>query len=296
VARAWVVLGRHLEVGEGVRTDRVSAREAYKEALKGEPGVAAVAAFQLAVLLEAYPELVEEYGDGRRSFGTSPEHYYRKGAELALEAAETRFKFWAPNQRGPELAAALKPVIVRRRQEATFGDPEAMYEVSRLLEDGFGVPRHRADAAMWLHRAAKAGHLAAACRLRGEGWHDVIRLAVAPAGPPDHSPALAEMAGPGNAPALGGVPASPFQAMRAGLPRTLPVRWAGAVAEPQEGDPDRAEAGDLEAQLRLGAAQDDLFWLTLAAASGHPSAFPLRDALPASAEAEDRAAAWWERH
>jgi TPR repeat protein len=158
------------------------------------------------------------------------------------------------------------------------------------------VPRHQADARRWLHRAAAAGHLAAACRVRGEGWQAVARLAVGPGGPGDYAPALAEVDGPGDAPVLGGVPASPFQAVR---PRTLPSRWAGAVAAPEEGDLARAEAGDLEAQLRVGAAAEDpvegAFWLTLAAAGGHPSAFPPRDALPAAPDAEDRAAAWWER-
>jgi len=304
VARAWVVLGRHLQAGDGIRLDRVSAREAFKAALKGDAAIAAVAAFQLAVLLEAHPELKEEYGDGRRRFGTSAEHYFKEGAKLAVEAADARFRFWTPNQRTPELAAAIAPVIAKRRQEAEFGDPEATYELSQLLLEGFGVPRHQADAARWLHRAAASGHLAAACRLRGEGWEAVARLAVGPAGPGDNAPALAMVDGPGDAPALGGVPASPFQAVRAGRPAGLRARWAAVVPAPEPGDEEKAEAGDLDAQLRVGAGllqaeeadhEGAAYWVTLAAAGGHPSAFPLRDALPLQPAAEERAAAWWAR-
>jgi TPR repeat protein len=302
VARAWLLLGRHLEHGDGMRTDRVSAREAYKTALKGDPAVAASAAFQLAVLLEAHPELCEEYGQAGRMFGTTPAHYFREGAELAVAAADARFRFWAPNQRSAELAAVIAPLIARRRQDAAFGDPDAMYELSQLMLEGFGVPRHLADAAAWLHRAAAAGHLGAACRLRGADWQAIARLAVGTGRPRDNAPSLggAPTAGPGDAPELGGGPASPFQLLRISLPSPLPVRWPAAAAPLLADDLARAEAGDVEAQLRLGAAAEEpdtaSFWLLLAAAGGHPSAFRLRDALPQAPGAEERAALWWERH
>jgi TPR repeat protein len=313
VARAWLVLGRQLEHGLGTRTDRVSAREAYKIALKGEPSVSANAAFQLAVLLDARPELCEEYGPAGQMFGTTPAHYFREGAEQAVTAADARFRFWAPNQRSRELAAAIAPLIARRRNDVAFGDPDAMYERSQLLTEGFGVPRHRADAAAWLHRAAAAGHLGAACRLRTANWQDIARLAVGTLQPRDYAPALGAglplradptldagaTGGPGDAPELGGGAASPFQLLRVGLPSPLPVRWPAAAAPPLADDPSGAEAGDVEAQLRLGAAEEDpdkaSFWLLLAAAYGHPSAFRLLDALPPAPDAEARAALWWER-
>ncbi|MDB5095955.1 MAG: hypothetical protein JWM80_376 [Cyanobacteria bacterium RYN_339] len=299
VARAWIALGRHLEVGAGVRKDLVSAREAFKEALKGVPAEAAVAAFQLAVLLERHPEMCEEYAERGRTFGTTPAHYFKEGAKLAVAAADARFRFWAANQRTPDLAAAIAPLIARRRHDADFGDPDGMYELSQLQTEGFGVPRNSAAAASWLHRSAKAGHLGAACRLRSEGWESIARLALGVRGPHDDAPALGGAEGPGDAPALGGVPASPFQLLRLGLPRNLPARWAAAVPLLAEGDAEKAEAGDVDAQLRLGAASEDpetaAFWLTQADAAGHPSAFPLRDALPTAPAAEERAATWWER-
>lgn len=299
VARAWIVLGLHLQHGLGVRTDRVSAREAYKSGLKGDPGAAASAAFHLATLLEDHPELCEEYGDGRKQYGTSPDLYWREGAKLAVAAADARFHFWAPNQRTPDLAAAITPLIRRRRQDAAFGDPEAMYELARLLHEGFGVPRHQADAALWLHRAATAGHLGAACRLKPAGWQAVARGAIGHGTPVDDAPTLSTAPGPGDAPALGGGPASPFQLLRASLPLNLPVRWAGTPGEPRPDDAARADAGELEAQVRLGLGAEEegerAYWLILAAAAGHPAAFTPRDALPAHPEAEARAAIWWER-
>src|SRR5690606_13535707 len=48
---------------------------------------------------------------------------------------------------------------------AQAGDPRAQFYLGRMNEDGFGVPRNEAEAALWFQKSAEKGHAGAQFKL-----------------------------------------------------------------------------------------------------------------------------------
>lgn len=72
-------------------------------------------------------------------------------------------------ERGPAQVAVApaRPEVVRLREAAVGGDPQAQYDLAVALDCGRGVKKDRATSLDWLRKAAEQGHVQAQGAL---GW------------------------------------------------------------------------------------------------------------------------------